>query len=366
MRRKLPVFILILFALVLLPCAAQESGETGESDVPGTTDETGKEQGQKKQSLVQIASSVFNPLPEDEDESTMGRFVNVMGNFLMDKYPLTIDFGSEPQEHGSTIFGKLRYNWNEKYASALEVKYQSRTETEDSGNITLGRIHITKKVQSIKFQLDPLIRYFGDSSATAQTPLLVCWLGIMAQFHRMDSDGMRFTMKRYDTSIENHKVAMTGPYLGVGVFLPFLKYFEFHAETRVAPVFAEMETCSYEDTTTKADNPVTRSVIDSYDFRCFSTPVVQQIFSLTLFRYVRLSTQANFQRATYRMYDSDDTYDDLQTDLRYGGEIALPSRTARRGDNHLWAGLYYQHTWKYKTNTEDWTHTGRLVLAFGT
>jgi len=401
MSRKLSVFILILSALVLLPCAGQESdasqkdtaqksiaqkdtadssdasqknetahGNASETDAAhknAESDEADKDGEQKKKSLVQIASSVFNPLPEDEDESTMGRFINVMGNFLMDKYPLTIDFGTEPQAHGSTVFGRLQYNWNDKYASALQVKYQSATETEESGTLATGRIHLTSKNQSIKFQLDPLMRYFGDSSATAQTPLCLLWLGVMTQFHNLDTDGIRATTKRYDTSVSNRKIAIICPYVGVGVFLPFLKYFEFHAETRLAPVFAEMESSTYNDAAIFYNDGSTRTYPGSYSFRTFSTPLAQQEFSLTLFRYVRLYSQVNFQRAIFRVTDTDsDMYDELQTQLRYGGEIILPSRTARRGDHHLWAGLYYQHTWKYRTDREDMTHKGSLVLAFGT
>ena len=385
MKHKALLLFSVLFGLIVLPCFGQESDAAQENSVSennvseNTTSENNASQEEKtdaelphkKKSLVQVASSVFQPLPEEneEEDSDVGHFVTVMGNFLMDKHPLTIDFGAEPKEHGSSIFGNLQYNWNKKYASALKVTYLSENETEDSGSLKNNVTHIVRQKKSIKIQFDPFIRYFGDSSATARTPLFVLRLGVQTQLFNGDVDGIRFSMDRFDTYTMNQKMVILAPYIGFGFFLPFLKYFEFFSQTNIAPVFGEMERKVYDQFWVSIEDPEDPKLAgrsDSRTLHTISTPIIQQNFALTLFRYIRIASQLNFQRLEYSLPGTaDDTYEQFQTSLKYGLEIVLPSRTARRGDNHLWAGLYYQHTWNYSTDSNNFTHDGKVVLSFG-
>ncbi|MBQ3966102.1 MAG: hypothetical protein II684_04660 [Treponema sp.] len=344
--------------------ASQEEKTVAVQEEKSDTEET-----HKKKSLVQVASSVFQPLPEADEKEVSGgrRFINVMGNFLMGKYPLTIDFGAEPKERGSLVFGKLQYNWNKKYASAIKITYINENETEDSGSRESYLVHITRQKKNIRIQMEPFIRYFGDSSVNAESPLFVLRLGLMADLYNGDIDGIRSQPNGFDTYAANQKVAMLAPYLGIDVFLPFLKYFEFYSGTNIAPLLGEMEKISYEEFSKNAVNPEPFKMTGTRTLHTISTPVIQQNFACTLFRYIRLNSQLNFQRLVLSLPGTDDeTYNQYKTTLKYGIEVILPSKTARRGDNHLWAGLYYQHSWLYTTDTDTLSRTGKFVLAFGT
>ena len=384
MKYRLLFLICCFFLCAALPCTGEETEskentasaqiqDDGKNDSASSSAEDGNvspgSPEKKKKSLANVVGAVLKPLPEEDevDSSTMGRFVNVMGNFFLGKYPLTIDFGAEPRERGSMVFTCLQYNWNERYASAILVKYESSSSSENSGDYEQGKTLVTRNTKRLCFQFDPFIRYFGDSSQNAKTPLFMVKVGLMNQWYDMDVSGTNVLEDIYYTSDLQQKLAILAPYVDMAFWLPFLNYFEFYAETHVAPVFGLLGKISYENALVSSgdDKPIIWE--GTGDYKNINTPILQQDIGLTLFRYVRLSTRLTYWRLPLLHAAPDgEEYLDVRTSWRYGVEIILPSKTARRGSSHLWAGLYYNHDWSYITDSNELSHDGKIVLAFGT
>ena len=192
-------------------------------------------------------------------------------------------------------------------------------------------------------------------------------VGLMNQWYDMDVSGTNVLEDIYYTSDLQQKLAILAPYVDMAFWLPFLNYFEFYAETHVAPVFGLLGKISYESALVSSDDDKPIIWEGTGDYKNINTPIIQQDIGLTLFRYVRLSTRLTYWRLPLLHPGPDgEEYLEVRTSWRYGVEIILPSKTARRGSSHLWAGLYYNHDWSYITDSNELSHDGKIVLAFGT
>ena len=362
--------------------AEQEELEDAESDDSGS-------QSPKKTGRLR---SIYNEYKEKSQKVNDNQKITgsqLVADFITDKLPLTLHLGAEPGEHGSALFGVFQYDWNEKRASKLRLEFNTEKDSRDPSNWfdtedaeklydNYEWISITKK-KSIEAIFYPYIRYFGDDSDEAYTPFIYFGLGLFYTYSWYDittsywlEKGNQRLMMKADLDGHYHNF---GPIAIGSIKVPFLSYFGLHVETQVSPINRIITSAdTYISYYYVNEDPIYRS-IDS-DSQNWCSPTIKIDAALDFMTYFRLRAKFGYTRIyvgslsdiNYGTYSSDENRNETFV-LRYGAEIVFPSSNrTRKKDSHLWAGLYYEHSWeKTTTNSNSTTnHTGKWIFCFGT
>ena len=129
--------------------------------------ETGGDDSSKKIiPAIKDGAREFNEQKIERQNERPLKTAQFLGDFLTDKLPLTLDFGAEPGESGSMIFGSLQYDWSERFASRIRFEYKSSVTTEDQ---PIG--YSKSRTKEYCVTLYPGIWYIGDSSVDSQEAL---------------------------------------------------------------------------------------------------------------------------------------------------------------------------------------------------
>ena len=321
-----------------------------------------------KEKVKEITEGVqeYNDKKSVEEKDRPVKSLQFLGDFFTDKFPLTLDFGAEPGDKESTIFASLQYDWTERFSSRLRFEYNGLTKIEDTSGG--GYTKSTKKTYG--FTLLPGIWYFGDADVDAKTPLFSLGAGINYSFSKykiFSCYPYGSALASADTDTIYHTLS---PVLIATVQVPFKNYFVFGAETTLMPIAYlhvnwDMKV-SYAGDSQKG----------KFGADMFSTPTVTQIMYLEILKYVRLKTVFKYSRLAL---DQNHYYSNTGAALsgkyvvhsfgfRYGAEFVLPSSNrTRKKNSHLWAGVYYQHTWQLEELADIYSsaYEGRWVICFG-
>ena len=346
---------------------------------------------------------LYNDFIEKSDEVNEKQKISgsqLVADFITDKLPLTLDFGAEPGEHGSAVFGILQYDWNEKRASRLGIEYSSAKTSQDSTNQSSSdELSKTAKVydwmsfsknRQIEIDFYPYIRYFGDDSNDAYSPFIYFGLGAFYSYSWytrnysgwIETDTAKVMVKS-DIDGHNHQF---GPIAIASIKFPFLSIFGLHFQVAVSPI---NRIVSSADTTLSShrldlkgsdwvsEDASTSSLVESSQW---CSPLMQLDLSIDAFKYFRFRTRFYYNRiyvdleslsginASTLTLDDDENKQETYI-WRFGGEIVFPSSNrTRKKDSHLWAGFYYEHTWDVTTTggNSATSHSGKWILCFGT
>ena len=124
-KRALVILFSLFFCSALL--AAQDSAaeiseggaeQTAEERSGETSEDASEKSGRKKISGI---IKDFKEKKEAQEDSRPVQAAQFVGDFLTDKFPLTLDFGAEPGENGSMIFATLEYEWGEHFSSRVRL-----------------------------------------------------------------------------------------------------------------------------------------------------------------------------------------------------------------------------------------------------
>lgn len=372
MKKSFFVFgVLLIFFAGLLSAQNDSSQDAAQESVPQEAAAPAKEKKRSptiKDKVKEITEGVqeYNDKKAENEKDRPVKSLQFLGDFFTDKLPLTLDFGAEPGDKESTIFASLQYDWTDNFSSRLRFEYNSVTKIDDiSGG---GYTKNTQK--SYGFTLLPGVWYFGDADVDAKTPLFSLGAGVYYSFAKTNVYSRApygSSLISADTDTIYHTLS---PILIATVQVPFKKYFVFGAETSLMPIAYlhvnwDMKV-SYAGESQKG----------KFAADMFSTPTVNQILYLDIFKYLRLKTLFKYSRMALdqsHYYSSTGAalsgkYVTHNFVLRYGVEFVLPSSNrTRKKNSHLWAGVYYQHAWQLEDSPEGYSsdYKGRWILCFG-
>ncbi|MEE3435741.1 MAG: hypothetical protein VZQ47_09320 [Treponema sp.] len=321
-----------------------------------------------KEKVKEVTEGVkeYRDKMSEEQKDRPVQSLQFLGDFFTDKLPLTLDFGAEPGDKESTIFASLQYDWTERFSSRLRFEYNSLTDIE---NISGGGYTKNSK-KNYGFILLPGVWYFGDADVDAKTPLFSLGAGVCYSFAKANIYSCApygSSLATSDTDTFYHTLS---PVFIATVQVPFKKYFVFGSETALMPI-----AYLHIDWDMKvAYSGSSKSGTFAADM--FSSPAVEQILYLDIFKFVRIKTSFKYSRMALSQnhyYSSTGAaltgkYVSHNFVLRYGAEFVLPSSNRTRKKNaHLWAGVYYQHTWQFEDSAGKYSsdYKGRWVLCFG-
>ena len=308
----------------------------------------------------------FNQEKEAEQEAGPVNAVQFLGDFLTDRLPLTLDLGAEPGENGSLVFGSLQYDWKDRFASRVRLEYKSATQVEYIAN---GYQKLGSKNYAITFY--PAVWYFGDTSADSQKALWSLGLGAYYAF----SDAKTSSCYIYNGGLAYVDIGMKyhvlSPVLIASVKKPLGRFFGVGAELCVRPVYG-----IFLNTDVRSNLTQPSAGAFGYYTHSYSSPAFSQTVWIEVLKYIRLKGSLNFSRLaleTARYNDQSQRfflYDAVNNELeaRAGVELVLPStNNTRKKDSHLWAGVYYQHTWTVQeiAGQSDRSDKGKWVVCFG-
>ena len=353
------IVLLITFLFILFP-AVTESTSSTQSDSSSSSDST------------------IDSMPEETEKTKKAKFnpITFVGDILNDKYRLRVDFGAEPNRHGSMVFAATDFDWSESFSQRLRLEYDHySTSTNSTSELS------NQEVRSISATLFPLVFYFGDSSITTKTRFSQVNIGVYfnysitktntGTFFNLSSDkelwGEYAGMSGFSLSDTAQKYHLVGPVFGYSVNFPLHEYISLTLEGFFVPAYlvtlsTELKTSYYFE-----DGPVSSS--NSLSFRSLSFPIARQTISFDFFRYLRIKGHISYQHLNLRALTISDVdienYSVHTLVVRYGGEILSPSKT-RKKSAHLWAGLYYEMTWNknYLQDLSSTDYTGKWVLCF--
>ena len=381
--------------------AEQEELEDAESDDSGSelsesqiaTEERGSTDTKQAKKKGKIRSIYEDFTKKSSEVNGRQRITGsqLVGDFITDKLPLKLDLGTEPGEHGSTAFGVLQYDWNDKNASRLRLEYASvKTNTDSSNSIEstaqsqydyASWITIMKSRQ-IEADLYPYLRYFGDESTDAKTPFFYFGIGGFYMFNWYDysysgwlEKGTQKAIVKIDVDGHYHQ---TGPMVIGSIKFPFFNYFGVALEATVSPINLVVQKYKSKQSAytvdTQSGQGASQEISAPYtETSNWCSPLIKINMAVDALTYFRIRLGFGYSR----IYIEDTKNLDLSTaqntqetyKLRYGAEIVFPSsNNTRKKDVHLWAGLYYEHQWDIETNSDDVSrnHTGKWILCFGT
>ncbi len=370
MKKSVFVFcVLSIFFAGLLAAQSDAGQDAAQESVPHeSAAPSEKKRNSIKEKVKEITEGVqeYNDKKSVEEKDRPVKSLQFLGDFFTDKFPLTLDFGAEPGDKESTIFASLQYDWTERFSSRLRFEYNGLTKIEDTSGG--GYTKNTKKTYG--FTLLPGIWYFGDADVDAKTPLFSLGAGINYSFSKykiFSCYPYGSALASADTDTIYHTLS---PVLIATVQVPFKNYFVFGAETTLMPIAYlhvnwDMKV-SYAGDSQKG----------KFGADMFSTPTVTQIMYLEILKYVRLKTVFKYSRLAL---DQNHYYSNTGAalsgkyvvhsfGLRYGAEFVLPSSNrTRKKNSHLWAGVYYQHTWQLEELVDNYSsaYEGRWVVCFG-
>ncbi|MBQ7537994.1 MAG: hypothetical protein IJT42_03390 [Treponema sp.] len=415
---KVKVFFLILSIFSFIPLSTLAQDYIPDPDIQieefKEIDRQRAEEAQKKASESEDSSpqaskkggkikALYNDFIEKSDEVNEKQKISgsqLVADFITDKLPLTLDFGAEPGEHGSAVFGILQYDWNEKRASRLGVEYSSAKTSQDSTNqYSSDELSKTAKVydwmsfsknRQIEIDFYPYIRYFGDDSNEAYSPFIYFGLGAFYSYSWytrnysgwIETDTAKVMLKS-DIDGHNHQF---GPIAIASIKFPFLSIFGLHFQVAVSPINRIVSSADTSASTHSlylkgsdwvSENASTSSLVESSQW---CSPLMLLDLSVDAFKYFRFRTRFYYNRIYVDLGSLSDinastlTLDDDENKQetyiwRFGGEIVFPSSNrTRKKDSHLWAGFYYEHTWDVTTTggNSATSHSGKWILCFGT
>lgn len=305
-----------------------------------------------------------------DEQKEPNRAVQFVQDLLEDAYPFTIDFGAEPGQHGSTVFVRAQYNWNDRFASNVTFSYGSQNlVVDDFDAATKGILQSSNKLYGV--QLYPLVMYVGDTRASAPTPLVELKVGVMynhltqkTMTGLFDTTGALLgeaNAGKYFSIGSTFAANIVGPQCGYSVQFPIFRYLTLGYEGTISPIYFLYYhgTVSYASLQT---DPIYNESLD-YTGQSWSLPSVSQTLYADICRYVRVKTRFEYTRLSREATEEDQTSTQHSLSLRYGFELVKPSKTTRKKASHLWAGIYYQHEWNKADG--DFTRTDGWVLCFG-
>lgn len=370
--QKRAVFLLTFFLLapqIFWPqqnSSGQEIPQEPSESQAVSQDQESPGDGESKESLFQKAKGLvkeFNEEKEAEQEEGPVNAVQFLGDFLTDRLPLTLDLGAEPGEDGSLVFGSLQYDWKDHFASRVRLEYKSAMLTTDMAN---G--YEKSRSKNYAITIYPALWYFGDTSADSQEALWALGIGAYYAF----CDAKNFSCYARDGGLAYVDIGMKyhvlSPVLLASVKKPLGRFFGVGAQLIVRPVygiFLNMDVAS-----NLAESPF------SYYTNSYSSPSFSQSVWLDALKYIRIKGSLEFSRIElesvrygshdkrFFLYDTDNN----ELSLRGGVEIVLPSTNKnRKKDSHLWAGVYYQHTWSVQEalGQSSSSDKGKWVVCFG-
>lgn len=307
----------------------------------------------------------FNEKKESEQNDGPVNAVQFMGDFLTDKLPLTLDLGAEPGEDGSLIFASLQYDWRDRFASRVRLEYKSSVQINDTAS---GYEKVSAKSYGI--DLYPAIWYFGDTSADSQDALWALGLGAGYSFNdgHTFTCGASWTLLWMDAGIKYH---LLGPVISASVQKPLGRFFCVGAELDVQPIFGVFLNMAVKSNLTQNNGGRF-----SYYSATYASPSLSQSFWLDVLKYIRLKAVFRYSRVALETVRFDSLSGNFylrdiinnEISARGGVEIVLPSTNkTRKKHSHLWAGVYYQHTWTVNEYAGETARSdmGKWVICFG-
>lgn len=349
----------------------QESSQSQEISQDKNSEQAQEEPGAKDsdRSLIQKAKGLvkeFNEQKEAEQEEGPVNAVQFLGDFLTDRLPLTLDLGAEPGEDGSLVFASLQYDWREHFSSRIRFEYKSAAQTTD---IVGGYEKLTSK--SYGAALYPAIWYFGDTDEDSQEALWSLGVGASCSFVRA-SNASCYALSSSLAYIDvGMKYFVLAPVLTASVKKPLGRFLGAGAEFAIEPVsgiFLNMDI--------RSNLTQTNAGAFSYYTESHSAPSFVQSVWLDVLKYIRLKGSLRFSRLALESARYDYVgkkfflYELLNNEIeaRGGVELVLPTTNkSRKKDSHLWAGVYYQHTWTVQEalGQSSASDKGKWVICFG-
>ena len=310
---------------------------------------------------------------EEKDEAKERRLfpaVVFVRDVLNDKYPFTVDFGAEPGQYGSLIFGVFQYNFTDRFANRFEVGYNNEAKV-DHAKAAAAEVSSTIS-RSVIIEYYPFVMYFGSLERDLN-PLFRLDLGFAFRYQWYsydysfyDQDGLYFGSQskgQYLTSRVKQDSYTFLPNISGFVELPFLKYFNLGMEVAVSPIYF---TFGYTDLEINfADSSKNLFINLSSYSKHWSSPAVSTMFYIDILRYVRIKTRFDYNRIFQEQEEYDQAVIYSSFVWRYGIEIVKPQKS-RKKSSHLWAGIYYQHNWSSDSINNDWSRTDGWIFCFGT
>lgn len=368
LRRTLAILFSLLFCSALL--AAQDSavevpegGEASEEVSEEASEETSEKSGRKK---ISGAIKEFKEKKESQEDSRPVKAAQFVGDFLTDKFPLTLDFGAEPGENGSMIFASLEYEWGKHFSSRVSFDYTSLRSVE---NTPFG--YSEKKTKEYAGRFLPCVWYFGDDDIDSTEALWSFGLGV--NYSYLVEKGESFAAVEYLYSRNETEAIQNAisPVLTASVKKPLGKYFAVGSELVALPIYY-----IHMNWSAAARPNYMPPVSYSYVYDIFSSPGIRQSLWFDILRYVRVKAVFIYNRMALGKQRAVSTsgavaegdYVQHSISWRYGLELVLPSSNrTRKKNSHLWAGVYYEHGWKFTSFAGEYSsdYKGRWVLCFG-
>lgn len=358
MAKRLLAFLSISIFLAALLVAQETSEAPSEKKRPSTIKEKVKE--------VKENVQEYNDKKAEQEKDRPVNSLQFLGDFFTDKFPLTLDFGVEPGENGSDVFAILQYDWNVRFSSRIRFDYANEKILDDyyggyKKNVTKNYI----------LSLYPCIWYFGDPDIDAKDPLWSVGAGIYYSYSTAD-DYICRPQTAYLASADTQNYFHTlAPAFIASVKVPFKNFFVFGSELTLCPICYIHGDWKLE---AKAGSNSYR-YNNSGDY--LSTPLVSQILWLDIFSFVRVKAIINYSHLSVDNYKylsswgtelSTAKYERHVVALRHGVELVLPSSNrTRKKDSHLWAGIYYEHSWNITSldSNSSTEYKGRWVFCVG-
>lgn len=302
--------------------------------------------------------------------------INFVKDFLDDKKPIRIDFGAEPHQHGSTIFGVVQYDYTHRIGASFRLEYDNYSTTESNFN-DFSKDVKSQSSKSLYVAPFPFIFYLGDDSMYAKSPAL--WIGLGAFYQYGIKNSYSGTFLSVENPTENdvlfNSIEMESHYQRIGpaieyaIQFPFLKYFNAIFEGLVVPLY--FSPLSTDMTTSSRSLLGLKSDSQKLFSSSVSSPILSQSLAIDVVRYFRFAAKFDYEvlRLSYASTDNSKSENSVSHEMvfRFGGEILKPAKN-RKKTSHLRAGIYYGMHWSFNESTDVIADTRKdeIILCFGT
>ena len=148
-------------------------------------------------------------------------------DLLEDKKPLRLDFGAEPNSHGSKLFVGVQYDWNDLLGSRLRFEYDNSATMSSSGDDV-----VNEDMRTYSIFAYPFVLYFGDAERKARTAFFRVDFGAYYSYQRANSAAGSFftqetdgeTVSGYLIQRQQHDYQLLGSAFAYSLHVPLLKY----------------------------------------------------------------------------------------------------------------------------------------------
>lgn len=400
MKQILAFLCVIFFSAALW---AEQDGSPQEEQVPTTESAVSEHEDEGKDSSDEKLSSADELLRNSKLMHEVKNAIFFVRDLLDDKMPVRIDAGAEPQQHGSTIFGAAYYDFTPRMGCSFLAEYSSyaimNSETSPLANQVMNQSSQAASVLTL-----PFIMYFGDPDISAKRPMLRFGLGAFYKFTwekytqgEFLAEGSILTegttarqsvWTEADLTMKYHRI---GPAFEYALNVPIFKYLRIDYSGLVIPLYytpinATTDIRGYykSGTYTESDGKYeyTWNNIESYTIpsislfsQSWSSPLIEQSFSIDLFRYLRVAAKVNYESVKFQVVQINDESTDTEEmnytthtiDFRVGGEILKPTKN-RKKSSHLRAGVYYRMKWDFNVYKDEVSKSREdsILVCFGT